>query len=95
MTTKYERQRPRVQAPAVGLSALRRSHGLTQADVLDRIADTTGRRHTVGALSALEGGHRGGSAQFLADIAAVFGLDAADIWTTYEPRAQAAGVDVA
>jgi len=87
MTTKYTRQRPKVQPPAVALAVLRRSHGLTQPDVLARIKDETGRAYTVGALSALESGHRGGSDQFLADIAGVFGLDAADLWTTYEPRA--------
>lgn len=86
MTTKYDRQRPRVQVPVIPLVALRKSHGLKQPEVVARIEEATGRKYTVGALSALETGHRGASVQFLTDIAAVFGLDPEDLWTSYEPR---------
>jgi transcriptional regulator with XRE-family HTH domain len=86
MTTKYTNQRPKVQPPVAALAVLRRSHAMTQPDVVARIKEATGRIYTVGALSALEGGHRGGSAQFLTDVAAVFGLEADDLWTSYVPR---------
>lgn len=85
--SRYANQRPKLQPPAVLLPILRKSHNLTQPEVLDRIHENTGRTYTVGALSAVETGHRGASAQMLADIAEVFGLDAADLFTTYEPRA--------
>lgn len=86
MTTKHSGKRAKVQPPAVPLAALRKSHGLKQPEVLARIAEMTGRKYTVGALSAVENGLRGISAQFLDDIAAVYGLDADDLWTTYTPR---------
>jgi len=89
MSRNYDNQRPKRQPPVVPLAALRKSHGLTQPDVLARIKDESGRTYTVGALSALEGGHRGASEHFLQDIAAVFGLEPADLWTDYTPRAQA------
>ena len=82
MPQTYEQQRPRRQPPGVGLAALRRSHGITLQTVVDRISDATGRRYTVGAISAIELGHRGASAQMLDDIASVFGLEAADFVTT-------------
>lgn len=88
MASKYLNQRPKVQAPAVPLAALRKSHDMTQPDVLARIKDDTGRTYSVGALSAVEKGHRGASVQFLTDLAAVFGLEPGDLWTSYEPRAK-------
>lgn len=89
MPRNYDHQRPKRQPPVVPLACLRKSHGLTQPDVLARIEEASGRKYTVGALSALEGGHRGGSEQFLSDIAAVYGLEVVDLWTDYVPRAQA------
>jgi transcriptional regulator with XRE-family HTH domain len=86
MTTKYTNQRPKVQPPVAALAALRKSHGMTQPDVIARIKDAAGRTYTVGALSALEKGHRGASVQFLSDVAAVFGLEADDLWTSYKLR---------
>lgn len=77
-----------VPIPVVSLPSLRKSHGMTQPEVVARIQDETGRKWTVGALSAVETGQRGASVQFLTDLAAVFGLEVADIWTTYEPRAK-------
>lgn len=91
--TNYDNRRPRRQPPVVPLAALRKSHGLTQPEVLARVKEATSRAYTVGALSALEKGHRGGSEQFLEDLAGVFGLDGADLWTDYTPRAQGSGLD--
>lgn len=95
MTSKYDEQRPKRQPPVAPLAALRKSHGLTQPDVVARIKDETGRAYTVGALSALEGGHRGASVQFLTDVALVFGLSVGDLWTEYAPRHQAGTEDAA
>jgi transcriptional regulator with XRE-family HTH domain len=93
MPRNYDQQRPKRQPPVVPLAALRKSHGLTQPEVLARVKDATGRAYTVGALSALEKGHRGGSEQFLEDIAGVFGLEAVELWTDYAPRAQVTPLD--
>lgn len=79
------------QPPVVPLAALRKSHGMTQPAVIERIKDDSGRTYTVGALSALEKGHRGASVQFLTDVAAVFGLTPDDLWTSYTPRAKEKG----
>lgn len=83
---KYGRQRPKKQPPMIGLSALRRSHHMTLAQLIERITEDTGRVYTAGAISAVENGHRGASDRMLADLAGVFGLDADDLTTDYAPR---------
>lgn len=54
--------------PLVGLGHLRTAHGYTLDDVCDGVAAITGRRPTVGAVSAVELGHRKPSPSLLAAL---------------------------
>lgn len=66
---------------------LRRVSGLKLDEVCDQIEEITGDRPTKGALSAIENGHRGASAELLRALELVYGLQPGDITTTYQPRA--------
>lgn len=88
MTTvpKYADQRKRVTPPHVDLQSLRLAVGITIDELCARIAETTGTAPTRGAISALENGHRGASADLLEAIAVAYGLSPGAITTTYRPR---------
>lgn len=60
--------------------------GITLEALLDRIEEETGRRYTRGALSAIENGHRGASAELIGAIEAAYGLPPGAIDTDYRPR---------
>ncbi|WP_280320184.1 helix-turn-helix domain-containing protein [Nocardia wallacei] len=63
--------------------------GITLEALLDRIEEETGRRYTRGALSAIENGHRGASAELISAIEAAYGLPRGAIDTEYKPRHEA------
>ena len=83
-------QRPRVTPPYVSLKALRKACHLTLDEVCSRVAEVAGRELTRGALSAIESGLRGASAEILAGLAHAYDLDVDDFDTTYEPRVRTA-----
>ena len=83
---RYRGQRDRVPVPHVSLGAARRMARLTLDQVCEQFAEITGRELTRGALSAIENGHRGASAQVIAGLEKVFDLSAGEIDTKYEPR---------
>jgi transcriptional regulator with XRE-family HTH domain len=87
MATKYETQRARKTPPHVSLGALRAVAHLTLDEVCARVSEYLGDRElTRGALSAIENGHRGASADVLRGLEVAYGLRAGDITTDYEPR---------
>lgn len=83
---RYDHQRPKQTPPHASLRHIRNALGLTLDQVIERIETETGRTYTRGALSAIENGHRGASAQALADITIAFGMPEGALTTTYEPR---------
>lgn len=87
MHTSNKKGRKPVPSPHISLGDLRRAVGLTLDQLLDRIEANDYPRPTRGAISALENGHRGGSAALLEAIASAYGLPAEAITTTYVPRA--------
>lgn len=89
----YEPQRPRRTPPHVSLGDLRVAIGLTLDQVIERLRQETGRSYTRGAISAIENGHRGASAQLLEALCSAYGLRAGAIRTDYEPRSQAGEED--
>lgn len=82
---EYDRQRRKVQAPLVPLSALRASLGLTQAEVCKGVEAITDKTFTKGALSAVENGHRGASAETLAALEVVLRLPSGSLVVNYAP----------
>ncbi|QHJ86387.1 Cro protein [Gordonia phage Kuwabara] len=91
---RYSRQRNPKVPPHVSIGIVRRLSGLTLDEVCDLVLEITGDRPTKGALSAIENGHRGASAQLLAALEAAYQLPAGSISTTYRPR-EAAAAEVA
>lgn len=86
MTTNY-RQRAKVTPPHISLSDLRAALGLTLDQVCQRYAEVTkGQTITRGALSAIENGHRGASADVLAGLSMALGMRADALTTEYHPR---------
>lgn len=79
-----EKRQP-VQPPLVTLAAHRSSHGLTQQDVCQGVKAITNKTFTKGALSAIELGHRGASAETLAALEVVLKLPPGSLRVTYEP----------
>jgi transcriptional regulator with XRE-family HTH domain len=59
---------PKVTPPLVGLGHLRKAHGYTLEQVSDGVLAITGRRYTIGAISAVEGGLRRPSASLLSAL---------------------------
>lgn len=92
---RYSAQRKPKVPPHVPLGVLRRVSGLTLDEVCDLVAEVTGDRPTKGALSAIENGHRGASAQLIAGLEHAYQLPAGSISTTYEPRQTPAVSEVA
>lgn len=93
-TRRYARQRNPKVPPHVSIAVVRRLSGLTLDEVCDRVQEITGDRPTKGALSAIENGHRGASAQLLAALEGAYQLPDGSISTTYRPR-EAASAEVA
>lgn len=85
MADKYKNQRRKVQAPHVGLADLRKSHGLSQVQVAERIAVITEEPFYSGSLSLIEGGHRGASVPVLRALEQIFSLAPGAMVTDYEP----------
>lgn len=85
-TNRYRGQRERVPVPHVSLGDARRMARLTLDQVCAAFAEMNGRELTRGALSAIENGHRGASAQVLAGLEKVYDLAPGAIDTQYEPR---------
>jgi transcriptional regulator with XRE-family HTH domain len=82
---EYDKQRPKVTPPHVSLVGVRIALGRTQREVSDKVALVLGKSFSVGALSAIELGHRGASAEVLEALHVALGLRAGDIVTDYEP----------
>ena len=83
--SKYDKQRPKVEPPSVPLVAVRNALGLTQTEVCAEVSRLLGHTYTKGALSALENGHRGASAETLRAIEVALGLRDGDIETSWTP----------
>lgn len=77
----------------MSLAVLRRVSGLTLDEVCDLVAEATGDRPTKGALSAIENGHRGASAQLITGLEHAYKLPAGSISTSYIPRNTPAAAD--
>ena len=85
--SRYRRQRPRRTPPTVRLRDVRLAHRLTLDEVRERIAALLPPGQTPptrGALSAVENGHRGVSAELADLLASVYGLPPGAILTDYE-----------
>ncbi|WP_454199506.1 helix-turn-helix domain-containing protein [Nocardia sp. Marseille-Q1738] len=88
-----EDKRPRVSAPHVPLSVLRKKMRLTLEAVCERIYEETGMRPERGTLSAIENGHRGASAQMIEALALVYDIPVSAIDTQYSPRNRQGAVE--
>lgn len=82
---EYDKQRRKVQAPLVPLAALRAALGLTQTEVCNSVEAITNKTFTKGALSAVENGHRGASAETLAALETALRLQPGSLVVGYEP----------
>lgn len=87
-TERYGTQRQPVVPPHVSIRSLRKSRGLHLQEVCAQVdLHLAGPKpFTKGALSAIERGHRGASAQVINALERVYGLERGDITTTYQPR---------
>lgn len=83
---RYAKQRSPKAPPHVTLRTLRLALGLRIEDVAKRVEEITGDKPTKGALSAIETGTRGVSAELLVALEQALKLDPGSITTTYEPR---------
>lgn len=90
MANPYLNQRAKQVPPHIALADLRAACGLTLDQVCARFAEATGHEITRGALSGIENGHRGASAEVLAGLESAYGLRAGALDTQYEPRARVA-----
>lgn len=82
---KTTKPRERMQPPVITLAGLRGALGLTQAAVCEQVAAITNKPFTKGALSAIEGGLRGASAETLAALEVALRLAPGSLLTTYPP----------
>lgn len=90
---RYSQQREKVTPPHISLKTFRIALGLTLHEVTLRVEEITGDRPTKGALSGIENGHRGVSAELLAALERAYNLEPGSITTTYKPRVSPAVVD--
>lgn len=86
MPSKYEAQRERRTPPHVSLRALRMVSGKTLDEVCEAAAESLGKPLTRGAMSAIENGHRGASADVLKALEVAYGLAEGMLVVDYEPR---------
>lgn len=91
---RYDRQRSPKVPPHVSIAVLRQVSGLKLDEVCDLVAEVTGDRPTKGALSAIENGHRGASAQLIAGLEHAYKLPVGSISTNYAPRNTPASTEV-
>ena len=75
--------------PHISLRHLRVVAGLTIDALISRLEQESGRKYTRGALSAVENGHRGASAELIKALEVVYGLPTGAIDTDYTPRREA------
>jgi transcriptional regulator with XRE-family HTH domain len=80
----YKNQRPKRQPPMAALPAIRAALGLTQTEVCTRVAAITDKTFTKGALSAVEQGHRGASAETLAALETALRMPPGSLAVTYD-----------
>ena len=90
MANTHSAQRAKLVPPHVTLKALRQSKGKTLEAVCTELEKETGLTLTRGALSAIESGLRGASAQILRGLEAALDLEPGDIVTDYEPKSRKA-----
>lgn len=83
--TDYDKQRPKRNPPIVGLADLRGALGLTQDAVCEQVTAITDKSFTKGALSAIELGHRGASAETLAALETAMRLKPGALIVDYDP----------
>lgn len=83
---RYTQQREKRTPPHVSLKTLRVALNLTLHEVGLRVEAITGDKPTKGALSAIENGHRGISAELLTALEQAYNLEPGSITTTYKPR---------
>jgi transcriptional regulator with XRE-family HTH domain len=95
MPKDYSNQRAKKQPPVAGIPAIRAALGLTQIAVCERVAAITNKTFTKGALSAIEGGHRGASAETLAALETALGMPPKSLLVTYEVSHNRRKVDAA
>lgn len=84
MRTDYAK-RTRVEPPFMSLAAVRTVLGLKQSDICREVSEILGHPFTAGALSAIENGHRGVSAETLEALEIAIGARAGDLQLRYEP----------
>lgn len=84
--TKYEKQRDRRTPPHVSLRELRAVSGKTLDVVCELASEELSRPLTRGALSAIENGIRGASAEVLNALEVAYGLRPGALVTDYQPR---------
>lgn len=82
---RYKPQRSKVAPPLVPLRALRSSHGLSQEQVCQQVTAITNKTFTKGALSAIENGLRGASAETLAALELTFRMPPGTFVIGYQP----------
>lgn len=83
--TDYDKQRPKRNPPVAGLADIRGALGLTQTAVCEQVSAITDKTFTKGALSAIEKGHRGASAETLAAIETAMRLRPGALRVDYDP----------
>lgn len=90
---RYSQQRQKQTPPHISLKILRVALGLTLEEVAGRVEEITGDKPTKGALSGIENGHRGISAELLRALEQALNLEPGSITTTYKPRVTPAVLD--
>lgn len=83
---QYDRQRAAKTPPHASIKFVRMAAKLTIDETLERIRQETGVTYTRGAISAVENGHRGASAELVEALEIAYGLPAGSIDTQYQPR---------
>lgn len=78
-------KRRQVTPPHIPLQAVRIRLGMKQADVCEQVSVILGKSFTVAALSAIEKGHRGASAEVLTAIQTALGLVPDSLVVDYTP----------
>jgi transcriptional regulator with XRE-family HTH domain len=89
---KYGNQRARKTPPHIAIGDLRAALGLTLEQVAAAMTESTGHKYTKGALSAIESGTRGVSADTLHALHVAYGLRPNSIRLDYDPEARKIGV---
>ena len=92
--SKYEAARKMRTPPHVSIRTLRMVAGLTLDQLIARMEEATGRSYSRGAMSAVESGLRGASAELVEALELAYGLDAGSIDTNYERRGSTAAARI-